>query len=88
MYLNVGDLVYRPYVPQSPGKVIWVFDRSEMVVQPETKRRLFGAVIVRWLDKTETYEEATQLNKLMHLIEDHRRRLSKHEAKLPALEAL
>ena len=95
---KVGDLVYRPYIPQKPGKVIKTFEpifneetkrlECQVVVHPQTGRKMYGAVIVRWLDGTETYEASTSLNNFAKLIEDHHRRLTKHESKLPALLAL
>lgn len=84
MYLSVGDLVYRAYVPNSPGKVVKVFNTVVVV----DRHKVYGAVRVKWLDGTETIEAGHHLNKLTTLIEDHRRRLKKHEAKLPALKAL
>ena len=88
---KVGDVVYKPYLPQNPGKVIEVFDPP--VRLPDPVGRWKGdppirsyEVKVRWLDKTETYEQWPQLNNFLTLIEVHQRRLRKHTGKLLELE--
>ena len=88
---KVGDVVYRPYLPQNPGAVIKVFDPPARLPDPakgyrDTPPIRSYEVEVRWLDKTKTYEQKHQLNDFLTLIEDHRRRLRKHTGKLLELE--
>jgi len=89
--MKVGNLVYRAYNPRTPGKVVEVFDpRIKVPRLGNFDRPAFKWVDakVKWIDDEETYEEGWNLNSFTKLIEDHRRRLLKHEAKLSALESL
>ena len=82
---SVGSLVYRPYKPQSPGKVIEVLGEFEIL---DGKYRI-RKVQVRWLKGgKETDEDTGSLNSFDELIEDHQKKLNNHLATKKKLEEL
>ncbi|OGM10641.1 hypothetical protein A2Z67_00095 [Candidatus Woesebacteria bacterium RBG_13_36_22] len=78
LHLTPGDLVYRAFRPQKPGKVISVV----------SERLYFNMVSVIWINgETEILSEDS-LQNFRELIADHERKLATHRNKLPKLERL
>jgi hypothetical protein len=80
----VGTVVYVPFTPQQPGKVIRVVDKGG---RPDG---FDERVEVRWLKKGNptSVERSFYLRSLPELIADHEKKLDGHRKRLKQAEAL
>lgn len=69
---KVGDLVYRAYNIQTPGKIV-------AVIGPLLPHKYFTVVDVKWLDGSVERTDNCALNDYNHAIEDHRKKYEKFE---------
>jgi hypothetical protein len=78
----VNDYVYEPYTPQSPGKVLEVYEKKD--------EYLSGGYCVRvkFLNGKEKKLLNAHLQSFHLLIEDHKKKLKSHMSKLKAIGAL
>lgn len=77
---EVGQLVYEPFRPQRPGKIINIPETSHLA--PSFRH----SATVKWIDGTVSV--AYRLQDFNALIEDHRKKLSTHLLNLEKVQSL
>jgi hypothetical protein len=71
---RVGEIVYPPYKPQRLGKVIGI-------VGPTSDDPYAQRLRIRWADGRVQEQRGADVLRLDDLIDDHRAKLQRHEAK-------
>jgi hypothetical protein len=82
---EIGDVVYRPFRPQYPGKIIKVIPvwyQISLPVQANTEGYTRYKVSVKFLNGKEEEIYWESLNYLNDLIEDHEKKLRTHKHNL------
>lgn len=77
----VGRFVYMAFVPQNPGKIV------EDMGYPDGLQR-WRSVKVKFLKGEEKVVHLNDLNDFQHLVDDGRKKITKHEANLEKLKVM
>lgn len=72
---EIGDIVYKMFAPQSPGKIISIMDSGSHSINPLITVRLK-------INRREVKIKSWDLRSLEFLIKDHKKKISTHEENL------
>ncbi len=81
----VGDYVYKPYTPQTPGKITAI---QRKVCAGHQGGYVEYLATVKWLNSTTSVVNCLHLSSFTRLIKDHEKKLKTHTTKLPLLAKL
>ncbi len=81
----IGEYVYKPYTPQTPGKVLGI-ERKVVAGYQGGYVEYFARV--KWLNSKTSTVNCLHLSSFTKLIDDHKKKLKTHTSKLPLLAKL
>lgn len=82
---KVGDLVYEPFAPKVPGKVIEILGPTQYPTGVSTTDKI---VRVKWLNGVVTERNSGYLNDFGKLVSETERKLKAHKDRKALLDAL